>query len=233
MKHIVSFSGGKDSTGMLLKMVDEGMTIDEIVFIDTGMEFPEIYNHIEKVSLYINRKITVLKPKHTYEYYLGEHVKKNGQIGYGHPDWKNRWCTQVLKKDVIKRYFREHQVPLKERIEYHGIAYDEQQRAKKNSEKIVKYPLINFKMTGKDALRYSYDKGFDFGGLYNKFVRVSCWCCPLKRLGEMKVLYLEYPQLWKKLKEMDAKSRRRFRMDYTLEELEAKFESKRNQLNIF
>lgn len=32
--NIVSFSGGKDSTAMLLRMIDEGMQIDEIIFCD-------------------------------------------------------------------------------------------------------------------------------------------------------------------------------------------------------
>lgn len=88
-------------------------------------------------------------------------------------------------------------------------------------------------MTGKDALMYSYSKGFDFSGLYKKFSRVSCWCCPLKRICELKVLYFEYPDLWKKLKIMDAKSFRKFRLDYTLNELEEKFENERLQKNIF
>ena len=30
MKHIVSFSGGKDSTAMLLRMLEENMPIDKI-----------------------------------------------------------------------------------------------------------------------------------------------------------------------------------------------------------
>lgn len=38
--HVVSFSGGKDSTAMLLWMLELGMTVDEIIFCDTGVEFP-------------------------------------------------------------------------------------------------------------------------------------------------------------------------------------------------
>ena len=34
MKHIVSFSGGKDSTAMLIMMIEKGMQIDEIVFAE-------------------------------------------------------------------------------------------------------------------------------------------------------------------------------------------------------
>lgn len=117
MKHIVSFSGGKDSTGMLLKMYHENMPIDEIIFIDSTVEFPEIYEHIQK-------EIIMLKAKYSYEYYLGEYKKKDGSIGYGHPDFKNRWCTQLLKKDVIKKYLAKYKG--QEITEYHGIAYDEQ-----------------------------------------------------------------------------------------------------------
>lgn len=53
IKHIVSFSGGKDSTAMLLMMLEKEMQIDDIVFMDTGVEFPEMYEHIEKVETYI------------------------------------------------------------------------------------------------------------------------------------------------------------------------------------
>jgi 3'-phosphoadenosine 5'-phosphosulfate sulfotransferase (PAPS reductase)/FAD synthetase len=46
-KHIVSFSGGKDSTAMLLKMIENKMKIDEIIFCDTTVEFDEMYEHIK------------------------------------------------------------------------------------------------------------------------------------------------------------------------------------------
>lgn len=62
IKHIVQFSGGKDSTAMLLMMIDKGMPIDEIIFCDTGMEFPQIYANIRKVEEYIGRPITILTP---------------------------------------------------------------------------------------------------------------------------------------------------------------------------
>lgn len=38
--HIVSLSGGKDSTAMLLMMIERKMPIDLILFCDTGLEFP-------------------------------------------------------------------------------------------------------------------------------------------------------------------------------------------------
>lgn len=41
--HIVSFSGGKDSTAMLLHMMELGMQIDIVLYCDTWMEFPAMY----------------------------------------------------------------------------------------------------------------------------------------------------------------------------------------------
>lgn len=57
---VVSFSGGKDSTAMLLKMLERGEQVDVILFCDTGLEFPQLYDHIRKVEQQINRKITTV-----------------------------------------------------------------------------------------------------------------------------------------------------------------------------
>jgi len=55
-KHIYMFSGGKDSTAMLLKAHELNMPIDRIICADIGAEFPQMYEHIKKVEKYINRK---------------------------------------------------------------------------------------------------------------------------------------------------------------------------------
>ena len=48
-KVIVSFSGGKDSTCMLLMMLEKGMQVDYILFCDTGLEFPQMYDHVKRL----------------------------------------------------------------------------------------------------------------------------------------------------------------------------------------
>lgn len=45
--NIVSLSGGKDSTAMLLMMLERGEDIHSVVFFDTGWEFPEMHEHID------------------------------------------------------------------------------------------------------------------------------------------------------------------------------------------
>lgn len=51
--HAVSLSGGKDSTAMLLLMIERNMPIDMVLYADTGMEFPEMYGHIAKLDAYL------------------------------------------------------------------------------------------------------------------------------------------------------------------------------------
>lgn len=75
-KYIVSFSGGKDSTAMLLRLIEEKKPIDEIIFCDTGKEFPDMIKHIKKVEDYIQRPITTLKPEKLLTIYLPSKKEK-------------------------------------------------------------------------------------------------------------------------------------------------------------
>lgn len=224
-KNIVSFSGGKDSTAMLLLMIEKNIKIDEIIFLDTGMEFPAMYQHIKQVERFIDRSITILRAEKSFEYMMLEYEKQRGknkgQKGYSWPDFRNRWCTSYLKKQVIKKYLKKYKGY--EIVEFHGIAVDEVKRLEKNNEKNVRYPLAEWNITEKEALEYCYNMGFNWDGLYNNFDRVSCWCCPLKNLKELKTLYLKYPVLWDKLKEWEQKTYRKFRSDYDILDLEYKF----------
>lgn len=229
-KHIVSFSGGKDSTALLLRMIEDGMRVDEIIFADTGMEFPEMYEHIVKVEDYIGMEITKVKPTHDHLHYMFHHVKtkgKNkGKSGYMWMDFRNRWCTTLLKKQPISKHLKQYkdfQI-----IEYHGIAFDEKERINKNKDgRNINYPLVDWEMEESDCLKYCYDKGFNWGGLYEKLHRVSCYLCPLQRIGELNIIYTDYPHLWGKMKELDRKNielyGRQFRKDYSIEDLESKF----------
>ena len=228
MKHIVSFSGGKDSTAMLLRMLEENWVIDDIVFCDTGKDFPQMIEHINKVETYIyskyGRKITKLKSDKSFDYYMFEHVKtrgKNkGKKGYGWATMRCRWCTTLLKTRVVDSYLSKIGKSNEDYVEYIGIAADETNRI---GDKI--YPLVEWGMTESDCLKYCYERGFDWGGLYEHFDRLSCWCCPLKNQKELKILYKYYPELWQELKEMDKKAYNEFKRGHSVEELELKFKN--------
>lgn len=54
--------------------------------------------------------------------------------------------------------------------------------------------------------------------------RVSCWCCPLQSLKELRVLYREFPEQWEQLKRWDSMTWRSFRADYSVKQLEQRFD---------
>lgn len=232
--HVVSVSGGKDSTAMLLRMIEEGMRIDLIIFCDTGLEFPEMYDHLALLERNIGRPITRICANHTFEHYLTQHEvrvkhKKNSHLrnfrGYGWPGPLNRWCTKELKHLPRERFLR----PLKEKyeiIEYVGLAADEGYRLEResNQQENLRHPLVDWGMTEADCLQYCYDRGYTWGGLYRYFSRVSCWCCPLQPLAELRILYEHFPHLWATLKEWDSRTWRHFKSDGSVAELERRFD---------
>ena len=128
----VSFSGGKDSTAMLLHMMELGEHIDEVINVDTGMEFPAMYDHIAKVREIVKAhgiKYTELRADPTFEYYLMEAppTAERPKRGMGWPGVQIRWCTKWLKTQLIKDYLKgiEDTYNL---VQCVGLAYDEQDR---------------------------------------------------------------------------------------------------------
>lgn len=233
MKHIVSFSGGKDSTAMLLMMLERGMQIDDIVYFDCGdWEFPQMAEHIRQVERYIGREITRLFPSHgDFNYWMFDRVasrcKKGNtpKIGKAWPGPAQRWCTG-RKTETIDKYHRQYKA--EGMISYVGFAADEINRMIRPNISArwyeTRFPLYDFDMTEADCLEYCYSKGFTWGGLYNHFKRVSCWCCPLQSLKDLKQLYLYFPDLWARLKDMDKRAWNTFRADgQSVEDLEKRF----------
>ena len=57
----VSFSGGKDST-VVLKLVRELYPDVRAVYCDTGLEYPEVKEHVKKFN-----NVEIIRPKKTFK----------------------------------------------------------------------------------------------------------------------------------------------------------------------
>lgn len=150
--NVVSFSGGKDSTSMLLGMIERKMQVDCILFCDTGLEFPAMYDHIAKVEKKIGREITRIRSKYSFEYLMFDIpvnrrpdspaiLKYNsGYNGYGWPRASVRWCTNELKKTPINHLLQNLRKQYNV-IKYVGLAADEQYRLTKTIKSKITYIL--------------------------------------------------------------------------------------------
>ena len=239
--HSVSLSGGKDSTAMLLLMIERGMPIDMVITADTGMEFPEMYGHLAKVDEFLYKErgihITTLRHPKSFEWLMFEQPKQKASsiarrhaagvplYGNGWASVKVRWCTGQLKSHLINRELKRIK-GANRAISYIGIAADEPTRIKNKV-----YPLAEWGVTEAMALQLCYDRGFDFGGLYRIYRRASCWCCPLQRIDELRKLRLHHPELWARLLGMDNRAKAmfgssplaEFKRNWSVERLDERF----------
>lgn len=251
--YTISVSGGKDSVALFLKMLEEGVKIDEVVCVDLGDEYSAVYDvmlYVASICLHEHIKMTVLTIPETEEYhqYLEKggpdigmfrflafyHMKKNGKCGYG---WcgKRRWGTSI-KKALLNRYYQEQEKFI---IEAVGIAADETHRIDINPHKNYSktYPLIKWKMTEKECLEYCYAHGvtWEQNGvrLYDILDRVSCVHCQNKNQKELKNIWYYLPDVFESFKEWETLSPYNFRDESTIFDMEKTFYNAGYQLSLF
>lgn len=215
----MNFSGGKDSTYMLLEMIRRNMRIDAVVFADTTMEFPPMYEHIDRVEQFLKAErgipVTRLRAEYSFEQFMFDTMKGNTEYstpGYGWPNISVRWCTWALKVQMIQAFSR----ALDTRpYHYIGFAADETKRLKRKSNQhpMKRYPLVEWGVTEAEALAACYREGYTWDGLYEHFSRVSCWCCPLQNLKELRTLRELYPEIWAELRRLDDRAIAQFGQD--------------------
>lgn len=233
MNQIVSLSGGKDSTAMLLMMLERGESVHSAVFFDTGWEFPEMFSHLSMLADFVAPiPIVSLKPAVPFAqrmmYQPVSPKGKNGAqprfLGWGWPSPMRRWCTRE-KTRAIDHYLK--RVP--SAISCIGFADDEAHRVESQNMRgrqgRVRFPLIEWGVSEADALAYCRARGFNWSGLYDHFRRVSCFCCPLQGIRELRVLRRHFPDLWATMLKWDREmpDNRGFRDYATVRDLDARF----------
>jgi len=154
-KSVVWWSGGKDSTAVILKLLELGYRDFNVVFIDTGIEFDEMYTYIERSKKYFLKfgiKVKTYKSKkYTWEnmFYSIKQKGKNKGDNYGFPYTCGAWCNARLKVDPMN----EAKKDFKDYIEIIGYAIDEKSK--------IRQLKIKNKLNGIDkfkTVKYVKDK---------------------------------------------------------------------------
>ncbi len=97
LKVSVSYSGGKDSLAVL-QLVDETLQDYEILFADTGLEFPETLENVKKVAEYYGKELKTVS--------AGDSFWDSFNV-FGPPTLDTRWCCKICKLGPITRLINE------------------------------------------------------------------------------------------------------------------------------
>ena len=196
--HILSLSGGKDSTALAFFMKENMPEIFEkleLVFCDTECELPELYDYLNKIEMFLNKRITYIKPPKSFEHLYDMH-------GYlPHP--AKRWCTVELKTKPFQNYLKEKTDNFKVVTNlYIGIRKDEEHRTKTATSKYQnikeQFPFVEFGINKADVFQILDKAGIGLPKFYSWKRRSGCYFCFFQSLNDWFLLYEHYPDLYKK-----------------------------------
>lgn len=119
VRHVLGISGGKDSAALAIYMNQKYPDLNiEYYFCDTGKELAETLELVDKIEVYLGKKIERLKATKNdhfepFDYYLKS-------VGNFLPSVQARWCTQKLKLEPFEKFIGTDLA-----ISYVGIRGDE------------------------------------------------------------------------------------------------------------
>lgn len=179
---------GVNSTALMLILEEFGIEFEN-VFVDVGAEHPETYEYLEYLQEQ-GYKFTILKPNVEGFNNLYDYCKRYRIV----PGQFRRWCTDKFKIGTLRKYI---QPPA---ILFIAIDSGEQHRAFKKPLKqgvINAYPLIDYRIDRRKCIEIIKEHGL-------KVPRKSgCYICPFATKSEIRQLYLNYPDLYEKRKEIE------------------------------
>lgn len=200
--HILSLSGGKDSTALAFFMRDNMPDIFEkleLVFYDTGCDLPETYDYLNKIEIFLNKKITRVKPEKNFDHIF--------HTNFLIPAPHRRYCTIELKVKPSWKYIYQKIEKEGKGIFYFyiGIRADESWRKgispkteKEKSLVIAKYPLIENQINKNDVENILINKGIFYPDYYKWRARNGCYFCFYQKPIDWINLYEKHPELYKK-----------------------------------
>jgi phosphoadenosine phosphosulfate reductase len=187
----VSYSGGKDSLATLL-VVRKALGSVPLLFIDTGLEFPETCQNVEDVSRAYGLDVArVSREGHFWD--LFEKL--------GPPAVNYRWCCSAVKlipvRDLIRDRWGECLSFIGQR-RYESLQRRESSRVFRNKivgNQISAAPIQNW--TALHVWLYIFREQAPYNVLYgNRMDRIGCFMCPSSDIAVIEEIKTRFPGLW-------------------------------------
>jgi len=187
MNYFVSVSGGLDSTALAI-LVSKTMPDAKYIFADTGDEFPQVYEHLDKMESALGIKIVRVANKQT----LCDYEVKSKFF----PSPRARYCTRMFKIEPIEEYLKQYNL-FKLAI---GIRADEDRVG--NIADYAVYPLQEYGIRKCDVVTLCQSKGLipEYPWYMS---RGGCYSCFFKSKNELLGLAKFEPELFNNLIERE------------------------------
>ncbi len=193
IRHILSLSGGKDSTALAIYLRDRIEDL-EYVFCDTEKELPETYEYLDRLQAFLGKPIVRLKHDgRDFDHHL---FLRHGFL----PSPLNRWCTEHLKLRPF-----EHYVGSDIAINYVGLRADEDRQGYISHKPNIKavYPFREAGLVKEDIIRILEESGLGLPAYYRWRSRSGCYFCFFQQKIEWVGLLENHPDLFYKAVEYE------------------------------
>ncbi|MDD1731277.1 MAG: phosphoadenosine phosphosulfate reductase [Methanosaeta sp. NSM2] len=192
----VSFSGGKDSLACLC-LAEKVISRPEILFINTGLEFPETVNYVREIAE--SRKLRLKEIKAESSFFEQVEI-------FGPPAKDYRWCCKTNKlgpmTDFLKRNYPKGCVTIEGRRIYESFNRSTIGSVERNPYvpgQTTLAPIRSWRAL--EVMFYIYWKDIEPNPLYQEdFERIGCWLCPAALQSEFAALKATHPMLYQRWK---------------------------------
>ncbi|MHA2223898.1 MAG: phosphoadenosine phosphosulfate reductase domain-containing protein [Candidatus Hodarchaeales archaeon] len=199
-QQIVAYSGGKDSL-VTLDLVAKSNVDFEIIFADTGLEYPETLKNISEVGKNYQKEVII------HENTSWDFWKRFDQ--FGPPSRNSRWCCKSAKLFPINEILNFISPSDKQVLSfigkrrYESLGRSREPQVSKNPwvPKQVSASPINNWNAFEVFLYIQRHKLNDFlNPLYELgFIRIGCWVCPASSMSDFEIMKVKHFSLIKTL----------------------------------
>lgn len=229
MEYILSLSYGKDSLACLGAIEQLGWPLNRIVHAEVmatdtiPADLPPMVEFKAKADEIIKKRYGIevehVRSKWTFEgrfYSIISNRAREGFAGHirGWPLTLGSWCARDLKVSKL--------IGGKDCVNYVGIAADEPNRFGQLSNK-TKSPLVEAGWDESQCREWCEENAL-LSPIYTSSARGGCWFCPKQPIGQLRLLYSSYPELWELMLKWDTDSPVTFRADgHTVHDFDKRF----------
>lgn len=187
--NIISYGAGQNSTAMIIRMFNEGIQIDEIIYSEVGNEMPQTYIFLKEFKKWCKEKKLLFTEVRSKLGTIRDYYESKKIIPYR----MFRHCTHKFKIIPINKYIRD-KYGLKTPINMiMGIASDEKHRMNKiqgRKQFTFKFPLVEWGIDREGCITIIKKEGLSVP------VKSGCYFCPFQPKREWVKLYENYPSLF-------------------------------------